>query len=163
VGLLVAGLAIGGLLFKYENDVTRIRLQELAAPFQTAIQTAVRQGQQPREALASLEEQVQAANARVLIVSPGNNPTAANAQRRVVGGVRAFTSDQRARAPVGGPAEVRELGGAFNEMAGEIDRARTSEQAFLADISHELRTPLTSIHGFAQAIAEGEARGDGVP
>jgi len=264
VGLLVAGLAIGGLLFKYENDVTRIRLQELAAPFQTAIQTAVRQGQQPRDALASLAEQVQAANARVLIVSPGNNPTTANAQRRVlldsdgtlvntrlplpdatgigqftdadgvawifvqqqlrtaalgaggqgfiviarpravfadvirallpslviagviaagfalvvagllartiteplrrlVGGVRAFTSDQRARAPVGGPAEVRELGGAFNEMAGEIDRARTSEQAFLADISHELRTPLTSIHGFAQAIAEGEARGDGVP
>src|SRR2546423_4445182 len=84
IGLLVAGLGIGGLLLKYENDVTRIRLQELAAPFQTAIQTAVRQGQQPREALASLAEQVQAANARVLIVSPGNNPTTANAQRRVL-------------------------------------------------------------------------------
>src|SRR5256885_9926650 len=44
-------------------------------------------------------------------------------------------------------------------MAGEIQRARGSEQAFLADISHELRTPLTSIQGFAQAIVEGEARG----
>jgi signal transduction histidine kinase len=264
VGLLVAGLAIGGLLFKYENDVTRIRLQELAAPFQTAIQTAVRNGVQPRDAIASLEEQVQAANARVLIVSPGNNPTANNAQRRVlldsdatmlnarlpvvdatgvgqfidqdgevwifvqqqlrtaalgaggqgfivvarpravfadairallpslviagiiaagfalvvagllartitsplrrlVGGVRAFASDQTARVPLAGPTEVQALGGAFNEMAGEIERARASEQAFLADISHELRTPLTSIHGFAQAIAEGEARGDGVP
>ena len=264
VGLLVAGLAIGGLLFKYENDVTRIRLQELAAPFQTAIQTAVRNGQQPRDAIANLEEQVQAANARVLIVSPGTNPTPNNQQRRVlldsdgtlvntrlplpdatgigqftdpdgvvwifvqqqlrtaalgaggqgfiviarpravfadvvrallpslviagiiaagfalvvagllartitrplrrlVGGARAFASDQRSRVPVGGPTEVKELGGAFNEMAGEIERARASEQAFLADISHELRTPLTSIHGFAQAIAEGEARGEGVP
>lgn len=264
VGLLVAGLAIGGLLLKYENDVTRIRLQELAAPFQTAIQTAVRNGVQPRDAIASLEEQVQAANARVLIVSPGNNPTPNNAQRRVlldsdatmlnarlsvvdatgigqftdqdgeiwifvqqqlrtaalgaggqgfivvarpravfadvirallpslviagiiaagfalvvagllartitsplrrlVGGVRAFASDQTARVPLAGPTELQALGGAFNEMAGEIERARASEQAFLADISHELRTPLTSIHGFAQAIAEGEARGDGVP
>lgn len=264
VGLLIAGLAIGGLLFRYENDVTRVRLQELAAPFQTAIQTAVRNGQAPRDAIATLAEQVQAANARVLIVSPGNNPTANNAQRRVlidsdgtlvntrfavpdasgigqftdadgtvwifvqqqlrtaaagaggqgfiviarpravfadvvrallpslliagivaagfalvvagllartitqplrrlVGGVRAFGSDHTARVPVGGPTEVRELGGAFNEMAGEIERARASEQAFLADISHELRTPLTSIHGFAQAIVEGEARGDGIP
>ena len=264
VGLLVAGVAIGGLLFKYENDVTRIRLQELAAPFQTAIQTAVRNGVPPRDAIASLEEQVQAANARVLIASPGNNPTPNNAQRRVlldsdatmlnarlpvvdatgigqfidqdgevwifvqqqlrtaalgaggqgfivvarpravfadvirallpslviagiiaagfalvvagllartitsplrrlVGGVRAFASDQTARVPLAGPTEVQALGGAFNEMAGEIERARASEQAFLADISHELRTPLTSIHGFAQAIAEGEARGDGVP
>jgi len=264
VGLLVAGIAIGGLLLKYENDLTGIRLRELAAPFQTAIQTAVRNGQQPREAIASLEEQVQAANARLLIVSPGNNPTPTNAQRRVlvdsegtllnqrlpqtdatgigqftdprgdvwifvqqqlrvpslgaggqgfivvarpravfadvirallpslvisgiiaagfalivagllartitrplrrlVGGVRAFATDHTARAPISGPSEVKELGGAFNEMAGEIERARASEQQFLADISHELRTPLTSIHGFAQAIADGEARGDGVP
>ncbi|MEA2662023.1 MAG: hypothetical protein QOH08_1595 [Chloroflexota bacterium] len=264
VGLLVAGLTIGGLLLKYENDVTRIRLQELAAPFQTAIQTAVRTGVQPRDAIASLAEQVQAANARVLIVSPGTNPTPNNAQRRVlldsdgtmvnarlpvvdgtgigqfvdqdgevwifvqqqlrtaalgaggqgfivvarpravftdvirallpslviaglvaagfalvvagllartitrplrrlVGGVRTFASDHTARVPLGGPTEVQALGGAFNEMAGEIERARASEQAFLADISHELRTPLTSIHGFAQAIVDGEARGDGVP
>jgi signal transduction histidine kinase len=264
VGLLVAGLAIGGLLFKYENDVTRIRLQELAAPFQTAIQAAVRNGQMPREAIATLAEQVQAANARLLIVSPGTNPTPGNAQRRVLidtdgtlvntrlplpdasgigqftdndgvvwifvqqqlrqatlgaggqgfiavarpravfadvvrallpslviagliaagfalvvagllartitrplrrllAGVHAFASDHRARVAMAGPTEVKELGGAFNEMAGEIERARASEQAFLADISHELRTPLTSIHGFAQAIAEGEVRGDGVP
>src|SRR5438309_12015090 len=47
-------------------------------------------------------------------------------------------------------------------MASEIQRARGSEQAFLADISHDLRTPLTSIQGFAQAIVEGEARGDAV-
>ncbi|HEY8648462.1 MAG TPA: HAMP domain-containing sensor histidine kinase [Candidatus Limnocylindria bacterium] len=264
IGLLVAAITIGGLLFRYENDVTRIRLQELAAPFQIAIQTAVRNGQQPREAVLAISEQAQAADARLLIVSPGTNPQPGNAQRRVlidsdgtlvnmrlpltdtsgigqftaangevwifaqqqlrvaalgaggqgfivvarpravfadvikallpsliiaglvaagfalvvagllartitlplrrlVGGVRSFTSDQTARVPLTGPSEVRELGGAFNEMAIEIERARASEQGFLADISHELRTPLTSIHGFAQAIVEGEARDEGIP
>lgn len=70
--------------------------------------------------------------------------------------------DYRARVPVAGPTEVADLGGAFNDMATEIDRARGAEKAFLADISHELRTPLTSIQGFAQAIAEGEASGAAV-
>ena len=264
VGLLAAALAIGGLLFTYESDVTRIRLQELAAPFQTAIQNAIRDGRQPRDAIAGLAEQVEAANARLLIVSPGTNPQPGNLQRRVLvdsdgtlvgtrlplpasggafgefsdrgetwvfvqqqlrtatvgaggqgfivvarpravyadairallpslvvsgliaagfalvvagllantitrplkrlaAGVAAFArGDYGARVPLSGPSEVRELGGAFNDMAGEIQRARSTEQAFLADISHELRTPLTSIHGFAQAIVEGEARGDGV-
>ena len=76
---------------------------------------------------------------------------------------RAFAAgDHTARVPPAGPREVRELGGAFNDMAGEIERARGSEQAFLADMSHELRTPLTSIQGFAQAIVDGEASGAGV-
>ena len=79
VGLLVAAIATGGLLFRYENDVTRIRLQELAAPLQTAIQTAVRNGQQPRDAVLAIAEQAQAANARLLIVSPGTNPQTSNA------------------------------------------------------------------------------------
>ena len=70
--------------------------------------------------------------------------------------------DMKARVPLGGPREVRKLGGAFNEMADEIERARGSERAFLADLSHELRTPLTSIQGFSQAIVEGEVQGDGV-
>src|SRR5437879_10971153 len=83
--------------------------------------------------------------------------------RDLVAGVRRFASgDYGTRVPLAGPNEVAELGTAFNEMAGEIQRARGSERAFLADISHELRTPLTSIQGFAQAIVEGEARGDAV-
>ncbi len=77
----------------------------------------------------------------------------------VAGALRFARGDYRTRVPVAGPTEVAELGGAFNEMAGEIQRSRGSEQAFLADISHELRTPLTSIQGFAQAIVEGEATG----
>lgn len=80
--------------------------------------------------------------------------------RELVSVARRFAhGEYRARVPVTGPAEVAELGSAFNDMAGEIERSRGSEQAFLADISHELRTPLTSIQGFAQAIAEGEASG----
>jgi signal transduction histidine kinase len=83
--------------------------------------------------------------------------------RDLVGGVRRFAGgDYGTRVPLAGPSEVAEMGAAFNEMAGEIQRARGSEHAFLADISHELRTPLTSIQGFAQAIVEGEARGDAV-
>jgi signal transduction histidine kinase len=83
--------------------------------------------------------------------------------RDLVAGVRRFAGgDYGTRVPLAGPSEVAEMGTAFNEMASEIQRARGSEQAFLADISHELRTPLTSIQGFAQAIVEGEARGDAV-
>ncbi len=76
--------------------------------------------------------------------------------RRLAGG------DWSARAPVAGPPETRALGAAFNEMAEEVGRSRDAERAFLADVSHDLRTPLTSIQGFAQAIVEGEARGEGV-
>lgn len=261
VGLLIAALAIGGLLFSYENDQTRLRLVELATPFQAAIQAGVRDGKQPREIVDGLAEQAGAADARLLILSPnGGNATTARrvlidsqgsllntrfptpdqgnigqfAQNGVTwifvqqplaraatgaGGLgtivvarpravysdtvrallpplvvaglvsagfalvvagllagtitrplralaaktRAFAAgDHAARVPLAGPREVRELGGAFNDMAGEIERARGSEQAFLADISHELRTPLTSIQGFAQAIVEGEADGDTV-
>ena len=80
----------------------------------------------------------------------------------VRGSARFAGGDMKARVPLGGPREVRELGRAFNEMADEIERARGSERAFLADLSHELRTPLTSIQGFSQAIVEGEVQGDGV-
>jgi signal transduction histidine kinase len=81
----------------------------------------------------------------------------------LVRGARRFASgDLRARVTLAGPREVRELGGAFNDMATEVERARSSERAFLADLSHELRTPLTSIQGFSQAIVEGEVQAEGV-
>ena len=81
----------------------------------------------------------------------------------LVAGARRFASgDMRARVALGGPHEVRDLGRAFNDMASEVERARGAERAFLADLSHELRTPLTSIHGFAQAIVDGEVQADGI-
>ena len=99
-----------------------------------------------------------------LIVAGLLSRTITRPLRELVAGARRFArGEYRARVPVAGPAEVATLGGAFNEMATEVERARGSEQAFLADISHELRTPLTSIQGFAQAIAEGEAAGEAIP
>jgi signal transduction histidine kinase len=256
VVLLVAAITISGLFVRYENDVLRLRLQELSAPLLTAMQTALRNGQQPREVIDTLAEQANSAEARLLVLANnrrvlvdsegsligqtlpaptqatfgqfidrdaqwlfvqqafrpaatgGNvNPaiivvarpraafgdalrallpsllvagivaagfalivagllsrTITRPLRELVTGARRFAhGEYRTRVPVAGPGEVAELGGAFNEMAGEIERARDSEQAFLADISHELRTPLTSIQGFAQAIAEGEAAGDAAP
>ena len=254
VGLLVAAITISGLFVRYENDVLRLRLQELSAPLLTAMQTALRNGQQPREVIDTLAEQASSAEARLLVLAnnrrvlvdsegslinqtlpaptqatfgqfidrdaqwlfvqqafrpaaAGVNPaiivvarpraafgdalrallpsllvagvvaagfalivagllsrTITRPLRELVTGARRFAhGEYRTRVPVAGPGEVAELGGAFNEMAGEIERARDSEQAFLADISHELRTPLTSIQGFAQAIAEGEAAGEAAP
>ena len=254
VGLVAAAITISGLLLRYENDQTRIHLQELSAPFLTAIQTGVRAGQQPREIVDALKEQAEAADARLIITTPQRRvvvdsdetlinvvlPQPANANfgeftegseqwiyvrqqlaravtgagglgfivvgrpravftdtlrsllpslaisglvalafallvaallsrtitrplRDLVGGVRRFAGgDYGTRVPLAGPSEIAEMGTAFNEMATEIQRSRGSEQAFLADISHELRTPLTSIQGFAQAIVDGEARGDAV-
>src|SRR3989454_4125267 len=75
VGLAAAAITISGLLLRYENDQTKLRLEELSAPFLTAIQTGVRAGQQPREIVGSLTEQANAADARLLITTP---------QRRVV-------------------------------------------------------------------------------
>src|SRR5213594_2104250 len=254
VGLAAAAITISGLLLRYENDQTKLRLEELSAPFLTAIQTGVRAGQQPRDIVASLTEQAHAADSRLLITTPlrrvvvDSEGTLINAQlpqpsasnigeftdgdeqwifvrqqlrqpavgagglgfivvarpravfadtlrallpsllvsaliavgfalivagllsqtitrplRDLVGGVRRLArGEYETRVPVAGPSEVAEIGAAFNEMASEIQRARGSERAFLADISHELRTPLTSIQGFAQAIVDGEARGEAV-
>ena len=254
VGLLVAAITISGLLVRYENDSLRLRLQELSAPLLTAMATALRAGQQPRDVIDALAEQAGSADARLLVLSnnrrvlvdsgsslinqtlppptqgtfggfidgeaqwlfvqqsfrpaaTGVNPavivvarpraafgdavrillpslvvaalvaggfalivagllsrTITRPLRDLVAGARHFArGEYRTRVPVAGPGEVAELGGAFNEMAGEIERARDSEQAFLADISHELRTPLTSIQGFAQAIADGEVAGEAAP
>src|SRR2546428_4963667 len=70
VGLAAAALTIAGLLLRYENDQTRLRLEELSAPFLTAIQTGVRSGQQPREIVEAPTEQARAANARLLVIPP---------------------------------------------------------------------------------------------
>src|SRR5207253_10965108 len=70
VGTVAAGVTISGLLLRYENDQTKLRLEELSAPFLTAIQTGVRAGQQPRDIVASLTEQAPAADSRLLITTP---------------------------------------------------------------------------------------------
>ena len=161
VGLLVAAVAIGGLLFSYVNDQTRLRLVELATPFQAAIQAGVRDGKQPREIVDGLVEQANAADARLLILGPngGNALTG----RRVLIDTQGSLVNTRFPAPEQGNIGAFTQGSvAWIFIQQPLQRARGSEQAFLADISHELRTPLTSIQGFSQAIVEGEASGDGV-
>ncbi len=57
--------------------------------------------------------------------------------------------------PVEGAAELETLATAFNDLAGELARAREAERSFLLSVSHELKTPLTAIAGYAEALREG--------
>lgn len=59
------------------------------------------------------------------------------------------------RVRVTGRDEIGMVGRAFNRMAEAVERARTLQRDFLADVSHELKTPLTSLIGFSQALVDG--------
>ncbi len=57
-----------------------------------------------------------------------------------------------------GGDEIGVVGSAFNRMAEAVERARTLQRDFLANVSHELKTPLTSLIGFSQALMDGSLR-----
>ena len=59
------------------------------------------------------------------------------------------------RANVTGVDEVRQLAGAFNVMAEELEQVEESRREFVANVSHELRSPVTSIHGFVEGMLDG--------
>lgn len=63
--------------------------------------------------------------------------------------------DFAARAPEGGSREIKELAGAFNQMAAQLSTLEQSRREFVANVSHELRSPITSIQGFAQGMLDG--------
>ncbi|MFN8215412.1 MAG: HAMP domain-containing sensor histidine kinase [Solirubrobacterales bacterium] len=72
---------------------------------------------------------------------------------------RLAAGDLSARVEVGGLSETATLGGAFNEMADQLQaQAREREQLdrlkdeFVLTASHELRSPLTSVQGFAELL-----------
>ena len=153
--------------FKDKDDVWLFQ-QQIFRPNATGLLPGIIVVARPRAAFAdalrillpSLAVAGAVAAGFALVVAGLLSRTITRPLRDLVATARRFAGGEyRARVRVTGPSEVAELGGAFNDMAGEIERARGSEQAFLADISHELRTPLTSIQGFAQAITEGEATG----
>ncbi|MBV9100804.1 MAG: HAMP domain-containing histidine kinase [Candidatus Dormibacteraeota bacterium] len=76
--------------------------------------------------------------------------------RRLVDAARRVESgDYSARVPVRGPAEMRSLARAFNEMSSRLEAEDTRRRSVLADVTHELRTPLTVIRSHAEAIADG--------
>ena len=68
---------------------------------------------------------------------------------------RLAAGESDVRVPLAGEDELASLGKAFNEMSGELARARESQRRFLESVSHELKTPLTSIRGYAEAVDEG--------
>ena len=57
VGLIAAAVTIAGLLVRYEDEVSRVRLQELGAPLLTAMATALRNNQDPKGIVDALVEQ----------------------------------------------------------------------------------------------------------
>ena len=69
VGLLAASITVSGLLAQYENELIPLRLQELSAPLLTAMVTALRNNEQPKEVVDALSEQARSADARLLIIT----------------------------------------------------------------------------------------------
>jgi len=61
-----------------------------------------------------------------------------------------------ARANVRGRGEVGQLGQAFDEAAGRLERLVRSEQELLANVSHELRTPMARMRVAVELAAEGD-------
>jgi two-component system, OmpR family, sensor histidine kinase BaeS len=73
----------------------------------------------------------------------------------IEGAHRIEGGDYSARVPVRGPADLRSLARALNDMSGRLEAEETRRRSVVADIAHELRTPLTIIRGQAEAIADG--------
>jgi len=73
----------------------------------------------------------------------------------IEGAHRIESGDYSARVPVRGPADLRSLARALNDMSGRLEAEETRRRSVVADIAHELRTPLTIIRGQAEAIADG--------
>jgi signal transduction histidine kinase len=65
--------------------------------------------------------------------------------------------DLHARAPATGPAEVAELGRAFNDMATSIEQLFHTRRQLIAAASHDLRTPIAAIEAMHEAIEDGVA------
>jgi signal transduction histidine kinase len=77
---------------------------------------------------------------------------------RLTAAARALgAGDLSVRAGVRARGELGELGNAFDEMAGRLQRLIEGERALLANVSHELRTPLARIRVALELAAEGDA------
>jgi signal transduction histidine kinase len=57
-----------------------------------------------------------------------------------------------ARAPVGGPPEIRQVSNGLNRLAARIGELLTHERETLADLSHRQRTPLTALRIDAESL-----------
>jgi len=77
-------------------------------------------------------------------------------ERLTVAVRRLGEGDLSARAGLCGGGEVGDLGRAFDEMAGRLERLVRAERELLANVSHELRTPLARIRVALELAAEGD-------
>ncbi len=59
-----------------------------------------------------------------------------------------------ARADVISNDEVGSLGGSFNIMAEQLQKADSMKREFVENVSHELRTPISVIRGYAETIRD---------
>jgi two-component system sensor histidine kinase BaeS len=73
----------------------------------------------------------------------------------IEGAHRIEAGDFSTRVPVRGPADLRSLARALNDMSSRLEAEETRRRSMVADIAHELRTPLTIIRGQAEGIADG--------
>jgi signal transduction histidine kinase len=69
---------------------------------------------------------------------------------------RLGTGDLGARVQPAGPAEVRDVGAAVNQLAGRIGELLAAEREAAADLAHRLRTPLTALRLDVEALPEAE-------
>jgi two-component system sensor histidine kinase BaeS len=53
------------------------------------------------------------------------------------------------------PAELAELGRAFDSMAESVERESALRRALVADVAHELRTPVTILQASCEALVDG--------
>lgn len=70
---------------------------------------------------------------------------------------RVARGELTATAPEEGPAELAEVGAAFNEMARSLERLFDSRRELVAWASHDLRTPLASMQAMLEAEQDGLA------
>jgi signal transduction histidine kinase len=59
---------------------------------------------------------------------------------------------------IDGPAELRQLASAFNEMASALDRLLETRRNLIAWASHDLRAPLASLQAMIEALEDGVGR-----
>jgi signal transduction histidine kinase len=66
------------------------------------------------------------------------------------------SGDLAARAPIGGPPEIKQVSTGLNRLADRISELLTHERETLADLSHRLRTPLTALRIDAELLTGDE-------
>jgi len=72
---------------------------------------------------------------------------------------RAMAAGDRAArmGEIGAAGELRELAGAFDQMAGTLERQEQIRRDLVADLSHELRTPIAILQAGHEALLDGAA------